>query len=151
MYLFEQDSGDSFPHLVNAGKYSTTLMKAAAQRQFRLQQNEFNFFLWIGTETFSSVYCLWWDLTQDWGLFEKSKSGGRRLLRNRLIYRNSFYYFGMRILSKVENSLYFYFQLLSRIQSFVSPGHLNCLPYAKLRFIEKKQIRFCHLPKYFDE
>lgn len=95
-----QDSGDSFPHLVNAGKYSTTLMKAAAQRQFRLQQNEFNFFLWIGTETFSSVYCLWWDLTQDWGLFEKSKSGGRRLLRNRLIYRNSFYYFAI-----VEDSI----------------------------------------------
>ena len=33
-----QDSGDSFPHLVNAGKYSTTLLKAAAQRNFRLKE-----------------------------------------------------------------------------------------------------------------
>ena len=112
-----QDSGDAFPHLVNAGKflkyilnlfinyvlllifiilgkYSTTLLKAAAQRQFRLQQNELNFSLWIVSETFSSGYCLWWDLTQDWGLFEKSKFGGRRFLRSRLIYNRSFYYFG---------------------------------------------------------
>lgn len=87
-----QDSGDAFPHLVNAGKYSTSLLKAAAQRQFRLQQNEFNFILWIGSETFSSAYCLWWDLTQDWGLFEKSKTGERRFLRSRIIYKKSFYY-----------------------------------------------------------
>lgn len=90
-----QDSGDAFPHLVNAGKYSTTLLKAAAQRQFRLKQTEFNFWLWIGSETFSSAYCLWWDLTQDWGLFEKNKFGGRRFLRSRLIFEKSFYYFAI--------------------------------------------------------
>ena len=124
-----QDSGDSFPHLVNAGKYSTTLLKAAAQRNFRLkesgslfyeslrnfkifklkkshlkiffclptsQQDHFNFLVWVAAETFSSVYCLWWDLTQDWGLLEKSKNGSRRLLRNRIIYKRPFYHFGKK-------------------------------------------------------
>ena len=117
-----QDSGDSFPHLVNAGKYSTTLLKAAAQRNFRLKewaaycaiflnrflsfdiiysnllavvkQDHLNFVLWVAAETFSSAYCLWWDLTQDWGLLEKSKSGRRVLLRNRIIYKRPFYHFG---------------------------------------------------------
>jgi len=90
-----QDSGDSFPHLVNAGKYSTTLLKAAAQRNFRLKQDHLNFVLWVAAETFSSAYCLWWDLTQDWGLLEKSKSGRRVLLRNRIIYKRPFYHFAI--------------------------------------------------------
>merc|ERR1712176_383925 len=90
-----QDSGDSFPHLVNAGKYSTTLLKAAAQRQFRLKQSEFNFLLWIASESFSSIYCLWWDLTQDWGLFEKRSTGCRRILRSRILFPRKFYFFAI--------------------------------------------------------
>lgn len=90
-----QDSGDAFPHLVNAGKYSTTLLKAAAQRQFRLKQSEFNFLLWIASESFSSIYCLWWDLTQDWGLFEKRSTGCRRILRSRILFPRKFYFFAI--------------------------------------------------------
>jgi len=90
-----QDSGDAFPHLVNAGKYSTTLLKAAAQRQFRLKQNQFNFMLWVGSETISSCYCLWWDLTQDWGLFEKRPNASRRILRSRLLFSRQFYFFAI--------------------------------------------------------
>lgn len=90
-----QDSGDAFPHLVNAGKYSTTLLKAAAQRNFRLQQDHFNFVVWVAAETFSSTYCLWWDLSQDWGLLEKKKMGGRSILRKRITYKKAFYYFAI--------------------------------------------------------
>lgn len=67
---------------------------AAAQRQFRLKQSEFNFLLWIASESFSSIYCLWWDLTQDWGLFEKRSTGCRRILRSRIVFPRKFYFFG---------------------------------------------------------
>ena len=67
---------------------------AAAQRQFRLKQSEFNFLLWIASESFSSIYCLWWDLTQDWGLFEKRSTGCRRILRSRILFPRKFYFFG---------------------------------------------------------
>jgi len=90
-----QDSGDSFPHLVNAGKYSTTLLKAAAQRNFRLKQDHLNFVIWVAAETFSSAYCLWWDLTQDWGLLEKSQFGRRVLLRQHITYKRPFYHFAI--------------------------------------------------------
>lgn len=132
-----QDSGDSFPHLVNAGKYSTTLLKAAAQRNFRLKewaafdiylliwifstkvnfyffdllavtkQDHLNFVIWVAAETFSSAYCLWWDLTQDWGLLEKSQFGRRVLLRQHITYKRPFYHFGKPASTTITQKLSF--------------------------------------------
>ena len=138
-----QDSGDAFPHLVNAGKYSTTLLKgnffpkfnnsilklylAAAQRQFRLKQNQFNFMLWVGSETISSCYCLWWDLTQDWGLFEKRPNASRRILRSRLLFSRQFYFFGEFLHESQCDLLRQLFQPLWKIQSCAFHGRSNSL------------------------
>ncbi|KAH3708750.1 hypothetical protein DPMN_068209, partial [Dreissena polymorpha] len=83
-----------FPHVINAGKYSTTFLTAIFQTLYRLQieregeehrQSHVFFYLWIVAAVFSSCYTLTWDLKMDWGLFD-ANAGENKLLREEIVY-----------------------------------------------------------------
>ncbi|KAG8222648.1 hypothetical protein J437_LFUL003770 [Ladona fulva] len=97
-----RDSREAFPHLVNAGKYSTTFFVVifATLKSFYAgdypshYENPF-LHLWIIASVINSCYAYTWDVKMDWGLFDK-KTGDNKFLREEIVYSStSFYYFAI--------------------------------------------------------
>ncbi|XP_076342267.1 solute carrier family 53 member 1-like [Tachypleus tridentatus] len=94
-----RDTNEAFPHLVNAGKYSTTFFVVTFSTLFnvfkdRYEESEYNpfFFLWIVSAVFSSCYTYIWDIKMDWGLFD-SNAGENKFLREEIVYSSPGYYY----------------------------------------------------------
>jgi hypothetical protein len=94
------DSKEKFPHLANAGKYSTSVLVAitnSIRRATNLndpthpRKNPF-IYTWITAAFISSTYKLIWDLKMDWGLFDKN-AGKNKFLRDHLAYSSKYYYY----------------------------------------------------------
>merc|ERR1712131_167715 len=82
------DSRKAFPHLYNAGKYSTTFFKVGFTALF-MEFADANtktiwFSLWLISTIISSCYTLWWDLKMDWGFLESNDEN--TLLREEIVY-----------------------------------------------------------------
>ncbi|CAB1317637.1 unnamed protein product, partial [Coregonus sp. 'balchen'] len=76
-----RDSKRAFPHLVNAGKYSTTFFVVTFAALYSTHK-----------ENLSSCYTLVWDLKMDWGLFDRN-AGDNTLLREEIVYPQKAYYY----------------------------------------------------------
>ncbi|KAM9325605.1 solute carrier family 53 member 1 [Gastrophryne carolinensis] len=93
-----RDTRRAFPHLVNAGKYSTTffMVTFAALYQTHKARDHSDaqvfFYLWIISYVISSLYTLIWDLKMDWGLFDKN-AGENTFLREEIVYPQKAYYY----------------------------------------------------------
>ncbi|XP_025758651.1 xenotropic and polytropic retrovirus receptor 1a [Oreochromis niloticus] len=93
-----RDTKRAFPHLVNAGKYSTTFfvvtfaaLYATHEEQSHADANTF-FYLLIVSSIISSLYTLIWDLRMDWGLFDRG-AGENIFLREEIVYPHKAYYY----------------------------------------------------------
>lgn len=92
------------PHLVNAGKYSTTyfvVIFGGLNRWYRHQQPESAdilaspfFYLWILAYIISFTYTFLWDIFMDWGLIDPKAPKEARFLREEMIYGSKWYYYG---------------------------------------------------------
>uniref|UniRef100_A0A8C7L5X3 Xenotropic and polytropic retrovirus receptor 1 homolog n=1 Tax=Oncorhynchus kisutch TaxID=8019 RepID=A0A8C7L5X3_ONCKI len=86
-----RDSKRAFPHLVNAGKYSTTFFVVTFAALYSTHKENCEccdtifFYLLIGCSIVSSCYTLVWDLKMDWGLFDRN-AGDNTLLREEIVY-----------------------------------------------------------------
>uniref|UniRef100_A0A1B0DAC1 Uncharacterized protein n=1 Tax=Phlebotomus papatasi TaxID=29031 RepID=A0A1B0DAC1_PHLPP len=97
-----RDSREAFPHLVNAGKYSTTFLVVifATLKSYHASEYDSTFenpyvILWLLSAVISSVYAYLWDIKMDWGLFDKN-AAENRFLREEIVYSStSFYYFAI--------------------------------------------------------
>ena len=95
-----RDTKQKFPHLVNAGKYSTTLFVAITNalrrsKMFDYHSNKLEnpfLYLWILTSLISSTYKLIWDIKMDWGFFHPN-AGENKYLREQIVYPNKYYYY----------------------------------------------------------
>uniref|UniRef100_A0A6Q2YHV2 Xenotropic and polytropic retrovirus receptor 1a n=1 Tax=Esox lucius TaxID=8010 RepID=A0A6Q2YHV2_ESOLU len=93
-----RDTKRAFPHLVNAGKYSTTffVVTFAALYSTHREQNHSDkdmfFYLLIIFSAISSLYTLIWDLKMDWGLFDRG-AGENTFLREEIVYPHKAYYY----------------------------------------------------------
>ncbi|KAK2159064.1 hypothetical protein LSH36_159g04020 [Paralvinella palmiformis] len=92
-----------FPHIVNAGKYSTTffvVLFSSLHSHYRLSNAATDdrgpyFYLWIIAAFVSACYTLTWDIKMDWGLIDKN-AGENRFLREEIVYAHKgYYYFAM--------------------------------------------------------
>ncbi|KAL9988635.1 hypothetical protein ACROYT_G003101 [Oculina patagonica] len=92
-----KDTRKAFPHLVNAGKYSTSffvVIFSTLAKSDSVQRDRF-FMLWIISAIISTCYTLTWDIKMDWGLLDKN-AGDNKFLREETVYRSkAFYYFAM--------------------------------------------------------
>ncbi|XP_029005409.1 xenotropic and polytropic retrovirus receptor 1a [Betta splendens] len=93
-----RDTKRAFPHLVNAGKYSTTFfvvtfaaLYATHNEQGHSDADMF-FYLLIVFSIISSLYTLIWDLRMDWGLFDRG-AGENTFLREEIVYPHKAYYY----------------------------------------------------------
>lgn len=87
--------GDAFPHLVNAGKYSTTFFVVIFSTLRAINSSSYNStfdnpytYAWFICQFISSCYALTWDLKMDWGLFDKN-AGENTFLREEMVYSSS--------------------------------------------------------------
>lgn len=96
-----RDTKAKFPHLVNAGKYSTTVfvvmfgsLTVWHRKQLDVDNPEDTpmFYAWVVSYLFSTFYTFVWDVKMDWGLFDP-KHGDNPLLREELVYRRRWYYY----------------------------------------------------------
>ncbi|KAM4629766.1 xenotropic and polytropic retrovirus receptor 1a [Polymixia lowei] len=93
-----RDTKRAFPHLVNAGKYSTTFFVVTfaalygTHRDQRHTDADMFFYLLIVFSTISSLYTLIWDLRMDWGLFDRG-AGENTFLREEIVYPHKAYYY----------------------------------------------------------
>uniref|UniRef100_A0A8B9H9K9 Xenotropic and polytropic retrovirus receptor 1a n=1 Tax=Astyanax mexicanus TaxID=7994 RepID=A0A8B9H9K9_ASTMX len=93
-----RDTKRAFPHLVNAGKYSTTFFVVAFAALYSTHKDQDDvdaeafFYLLILFSTISSLYTLIWDLKMDWGLFDRN-AGEHTFLREEIVYPQKAYYY----------------------------------------------------------
>ncbi|KAK7889522.1 hypothetical protein WMY93_025082 [Mugilogobius chulae] len=93
-----RDTKRAFPHLVNAGKYSTTFFVVtfaalyATHRDLGHTDADTFFYMLIICSTISSLYTLIWDLRMDWGLFDRG-AGENTFLREEIVYPHKAYYY----------------------------------------------------------
>ncbi|KAF5025967.1 hypothetical protein F66182_1935 [Fusarium sp. NRRL 66182] len=91
-----KDTRNVFPHLVNGGKYTATILAAVMLSLYRIDGSNTNLALFIAFSTMNSVYCTFWDLFMDFSLLQP---GSRHwLLRDILaLKRRWLYYFIMAV------------------------------------------------------
>lgn len=93
-----RDTKRAFPHLVNAGKYSTTFFVVAFAALYATHRDlghtdaDTFFYMLIIFSTISSLYTLIWDLRMDWGLFDRG-AGENTFLREEIVYPHKAYYY----------------------------------------------------------
>ncbi|CAH2059254.1 unnamed protein product, partial [Iphiclides podalirius] len=97
-----RDSREAFPHLVNAGKYSTTFFVVLFATLRTMHSGDYadpydNPFLyaWFACQLVSSLYTYTWDVKMDWGLFSCGPSAENKFLREEIVYSPGFYYFAI--------------------------------------------------------
>lgn len=97
-----RDTKEAFPHLVNAGKYSSTFLVVLFATLRSVYSDDYEdlldnpyLYLWVLASIVSSCYAYTWDIKMDWGLFDKS-AGENKFLREETVYSStSFYYFAI--------------------------------------------------------
>ncbi|XP_078033645.1 solute carrier family 53 member 1 [Augochlora pura] len=97
-----RDSKEAFPHLANAGKYSTTFLVVISNTMCIYRAGEYEtrwenpwLWLWVISCCVNSIYSFTWDLKMDWGLLD-SNAGENKFLREEVVYSAAgFYYFAI--------------------------------------------------------
>jgi hypothetical protein len=91
-----KDTKEGFPHLLNAGKYSTTFISvlfATLNAAYSDGKTYTPFFyLYVIASAASSCYTYVWDIKMDWGFFAKT-AGDNQFLRDELVYSSAGYYY----------------------------------------------------------
>ncbi|CAF1072848.1 unnamed protein product [Rotaria sp. Silwood1] len=104
-----RDTKQAFPHLTNAGKYASgffvvitnSLRRGTITKYVNNKMANPFLYLWVLAAIIGTVYKLTWDLTMDWGFFDK-KAGKNKYLREQLVYPSKKYYYA----AIVENVLF---------------------------------------------
>ncbi|KAF7550060.1 hypothetical protein G7Z17_g5977 [Cylindrodendrum hubeiense] len=65
-----KDTRNIFPHLVNGGKYTATILAAVMLSLYRFDGSETNLALFIAISSVNSIYCSIWDLFMDFSLLQ---------------------------------------------------------------------------------
>ncbi|QIX02528.1 hypothetical protein AMS68_008045 [Peltaster fructicola] len=85
------DTRNVFPHLVNCGKYTFTILYYMSLSLYRIDDTTEFQALFIVFATINAVYCSIWDILMDWSLLDLESKNF--LLRDTLAYKQKWYYY----------------------------------------------------------
>ena len=93
-----KDTREAFPHLINAGKYSTTFfvvlfLTLSKENRPNWEGRSPFFYFWIISSIASSTYTYLWDIKMDWGLVDLNNAGENTFLREEIVYSPKGYYY----------------------------------------------------------
>ncbi|KAI6255215.1 hypothetical protein MCOR27_005251 [Pyricularia oryzae] len=64
------DTRNAFPHLVNCGKYTMSILAAVCLSLYRLENTHTNLALFITFSSINAIYCSFWDIFMDFSLLQ---------------------------------------------------------------------------------
>jgi len=120
-----RDTRAKFPHLVNAGKYSTTLLTNFISYLHKSLEIQAFFFVWCCSKTVSTFYTIFWDLKMDFGFFSK-EDGDNKYLREELVYSSTSVYYLAIVEDVVLRFLWMVGVTLKKVTG-VPPEAVNCV------------------------
>ncbi|XP_046401365.1 xenotropic and polytropic retrovirus receptor 1 homolog [Ischnura elegans] len=94
-----RDTKLKFPHIANAGKYSTMLVVFTFLALFRIKEGDYSsnlynpyFAMWVLASVINAIWAYLWDVIIDWGLFDTFR-GENKLLKEERMFPNKGYYY----------------------------------------------------------
>ncbi|CAI6304982.1 unnamed protein product [Periconia digitata] len=90
-YRRYHDSGNAFPHLLNLGKYTATILFYMMLSIYRIDKSTTNRGLFITFAIINSIYCSFWDVYYDWSLGDPHAK--HPFLRQTLGYKRAWWYY----------------------------------------------------------
>ncbi|KAF1962389.1 EXS-domain-containing protein [Byssothecium circinans] len=93
------DTGNAFPHLLNLGKYTATVIFYMVLSIYRIDKSGTNRALFITFAIINSIYCSFWDVYYDWSLGDPNAK--HRFLRQTLGYKRTWWYYGAMIIDPI--------------------------------------------------
>ncbi|KAF2725124.1 EXS-domain-containing protein [Polychaeton citri CBS 116435] len=85
------DTRNVFPHLVNFGKYSFTILVYVSLSLWRIDRNDGLMAVFIVFSIINSLYCITWDIFMDWSLGDAYAKN--KFLRSTLAYKRHWWYY----------------------------------------------------------
>jgi len=105
------DTRNAFPHLVNCGKYTFTILFYMSLSLFRIHQTPSLKALFIFCATVNSIYCSIWDLAMDWSL--GNPNAEHRYLRDVLGYKRPWVYYVSMIIDPILRFNWIFYAIFS--------------------------------------
>jgi len=134
-----RDTKEAFPHLVNAGKYSTTFFVvtfSTLDSAYRTEAERSPFFyLYILSAIISSCYTYVWDIKMDWGFFTAG-AGDNRFLREEIVYSSKGYYY-FAIVEDLVLRFSWAYQLVLKEVGFAAYSELTTSVFAALEVVRR--------------
>lgn len=93
------DTRNVFPHLVNGGKYTATILAGMSLSMYRINKTEGMRGFFIAVSIVNSIYTSIWDLLMDWSLLDPNAP--YPYLRPVLTYKNPYVYYAAMILDPI--------------------------------------------------
>ncbi|GAB7347012.1 hypothetical protein MBLNU459_g3160t1 [Dothideomycetes sp. NU459] len=93
------DTRNVFPHLVNGGKYTATIMYYVSLSLYRIAKTSELRAFFIFCATINSVYCSVWDIVMDWSLVDPYAK--HRFLRTTLGFKYTWWYYGAMLIDPI--------------------------------------------------
>eukprot|EP00092_Neocalanus_flemingeri_P095811 GFUD01121916.1.p1 GENE.GFUD01121916.1~~GFUD01121916.1.p1 ORF type:complete len:547 (-),score=132.36 GFUD01121916.1:290-1729(-) len=134
-----RDTKEAFPHLVNAGKYSTTffvVIFSTLDSAYRtdVERSPF-FYLYILSAIISSCYTYIWDIKMDWGFFAAG-AGDNRFLREEIVYSSKGYYY-FAIVEDLVLRFSWAYKLILKEVGFAAYSELTTSVFAALEVVRR--------------
>ncbi|KAL1302973.1 hypothetical protein AAFC00_003290 [Neodothiora populina] len=85
------DTRNVFPHLVNGGKYSFTILYYMSLSLYRIDKTNSLRAMFIFFATINAIYCSVWDIVMDWSLMDPYAK--HRFLRSTLAFKYTWWYY----------------------------------------------------------
>ncbi|KAK4239674.1 hypothetical protein C8A03DRAFT_32275 [Achaetomium macrosporum] len=93
------DTRNVFPHLVNCGKYTMTILTAVWLSLYRIGDTQTNLSLYIAFATINAVYCSIWDLFMDFSVLQGNAR--HKLLRDITALRPVWVYYLIMVIDPI--------------------------------------------------
>lgn len=93
------DTRNAFPHLVNCGKYTFTILSYMTLSLYRIDKTHSLRALFIVCATINAIYCSIWDLAMDWSL--GNPYAEHPYLRDVLGYKHAWVYYTSMIIDPI--------------------------------------------------
>lgn len=93
------DTKNVFPHLVNLGKYTMTILAGVTLSLYRIEENTTHLALYVTFSVVNGIYCSVWDLLMDFSLLQPDSR--HVLLRDILALKRRWLYYVIMVIDPI--------------------------------------------------
>ncbi|KAK3327609.1 SPX domain-containing protein [Cercophora scortea] len=93
------DTGNVFPHLVNCGKYTMTILAAICLSLYRIDGTRMTLSFFLTFATINAIYCSIWDIFMDFSLLQSNSK--HWLLRDIIALKSVWAYYAIMVVDPV--------------------------------------------------